>query len=356
MKTIFDRISLGNLELKNRIIRSATFEAGAAENGKITSLLSEVYAELAKGEVGLVITGMMGAGANSRAFSGMVNVDDDSFISSFAQITSSVHNNGGKIVAQLAHCGVKAGVFDKGAVPYGPSEFKVSTGLFAKEMTREEINQIVQAFGIAAEKCKQAGADGVEIHAAHGYMVSQFLSPYYNKRTDEYGGSIENRARLLIEIYDHIREYVKKDFAVLVKINGDDLIQHGFTVKECLAVCEMLSEKGIDAIEVSSGLAIDASSLPFQKPKDDEKGTFTDAAAVIADKVSVPIISVGGYRTIKAIENVLNKSNISAISMSRPFICEPSLIKRWRTGDTASSKCTSCNGCFGEKFACVQHK
>lgn len=153
-------------------------------------------------------------------------------------------------------------------------------------MSQEEIEQIVQDFGIAAKKCKQAGADGVEIHAAHGYLISQFLSPYYNKRSDKYGGNVGNRAKLLLDILDSIRQN-------------------------------------------------------------------TDTAVMIANQVSTPIISVGGYRTIKGIESVLNSSDIAAISMSRPFICEPDLVKRWHSGDTSPAKCISCNGCFGDSFSCV---
>ena len=356
MKTVFDKISMGTLTLKNRIIRSATFEVGAAENGKMTSLLSEIYAELADNEVGLIITGMLGAGRNSRAFPGMINTNDDTFISSFAQTASIVHNKGGKIVAQLAHCGVKTGVIDTELAPYGPSEFEISPGHFSKEMSQEEIEQIVQDFGIAAQKCEQAGADGVEIHAAHGYLISQFLSPYYNKRTDKYGGCVENRAKLLLDILDSIRQNTGKDFPVLVKINGEDLIENGFSKEDCLTVCKLLAEQGVDAIEISSGLAIDQTSVPFQKPADDGKGTFTDTAVMIASQVSIPIISVGGYRTIEGIESVLNSSDIIAISMSRPFICEPNLVRRWHSGDTSPAKCISCNRCFGDSFSCALHK
>lgn len=356
MKSIFEKISLGKLELKNRLVRSATFETGAAENGKMTALLSKIYAELSENEVGLIITGMLGVGVNSRAFPDMIDTSDDSFISSFAQVTSAVHNRDGKIIAQLAHCGVKAGVIDTGAAPYGPSEFEISPGHFSKEMSQEEIKQLVQDFGIAAEKCEQAGADGVEIHAAHGYLISQFLSPYYNKRSDSYGGNVENRARLLLDILESICRHTGKNFSILVKINGEDLVENGFSKEDCLTVCKLLSERGIDAIEISSGLAVDRASVPFQKPVNNEKGTFTDTAAKIADQIAVPVISVGGYRTIEGIENVLNSSDITAISMSRPFICEPALAKRWHTGDKTASKCISCNGCFGEKFGCVQRK
>lgn len=356
MKTIYDRISMGTLTLKNRIIRSATFETGSAENGKITSLLRQIYSELADNEVGLIITGMLGAGINSRAFSGMVDTSDDSFISHFSQVVSCVHDKGSKIIAQLAHCGVKAGVINRGTVPYGPSDFEISSGHFSKEMTQGEIEQIVQDFGIAAAKCKQAGADGVEIHAAHGYLISQFLSPYYNKRTDMYGGSVENRAKLLLDIFDSIRQNTGKDFPVLVKINGEDLVENGFSRENCLFVCKLLAEKGVDAIEISSGLAIDQTSVPFQKPNNNGNGVFTEVAAMIAEQVTVPIISVGGYRTIEGIENVLNSSNITAISMSRPFICEPDLVRRWHNGDTSPAKCISCNRCFGDSFSCALHK
>lgn len=183
-----------------------------------------------------------------------------------------------------------------------------------------------------------------------------FLSPYYNKRADDYGGSVENRARLLLDILENVRLYTGREFPVLVKINGEDLIGHGFSKENCLTVCKLLAEKGVDAIEISSGLAIDQTSVPFQKPTDNGKGTFTDTAAMIASQVSVPIISVGGYRSIEVIQSALNSSDITTISMSRPFICEPDLVKRWHSGDTSPAKCVSCNGCFGNRFSCVLRK
>ena len=238
------------------------------------------------------------------------------------------------------------------AHPYSPSDFMDDTGSIAKEMTLAEIKQVVKDFGSAAEICKRCSADAVEIHAAHGYLLSQFLSPYYNKRNDKYGGSIENRFRIVEEVYLSIRAHVGKDFPIMIKLNYEDLVQPGFIGDECVFVCKRLEELGINGIEISSGLAISPISLPFQKPNNPMSGTFTNGALEVASKVNVPVISVGGYRSLDGIEAVLNEGNISAFSVSRPLICEPDLISKWLKGDTRISKCISCNKCFLGVYGC----
>lgn len=341
MKKIFEECTLGNMTLKNRLVRSATFENGGADNGVITPLLKKVYEELAKGEVGLIITGMMGIGYNACVNSSMVKIYDDSFVTKFTEVTHAVHQLGGKIVVQLGHCGVKSNVIDWNDKPFCPSEYGN-----AKEITKDEIKMLLKNYGEAALKCKTAGADGVQIHAAHGYLISEFLSPYFNKRTDEYGGDIQNRAKFLFDIYNEIRSAVGENYPVLIKINYSDLVENGLNGEECAWICMELEKRGLDAIEISSGIGVSTESAPTQPSQKKIEGFFADGALSIADKITIPVISVGGYRSLAVIEEKLNQGNISAISLCRPLIREPFLVKRWKKNSEEKALCVSCNMCF----------
>jgi len=341
MKRVFEECTVGNMVLKNRLVRSATFENGGADNGVITPLLKKVYEELVKGEVGLIITGMMGIGPNACVNSSMVKIYDDSFIAKFTEVTNSIHQLGGKIVVQLGHCGVKSTIIDWGDKPFCPSDYGN-----AKEISKDEMKMLLKKYGEAALKCKMAGADGVQIHAAHGYLISEFLSPYFNNRTDEYGGDIQNRTKFLFDIYDEIRSSVGENYPVLIKINYSDLVENGLNGEECAWVCMELEKRGLDAIEISSGIGVSTESTPTQPSQKKIEGFFADGALDVAAKVSIPVISVGGYRSIKTIEEKLNQGNIVAVSLCRPFIREPFLAKKWEKDDKAKALCVSCSMCF----------
>jgi 2,4-dienoyl-CoA reductase-like NADH-dependent reductase (Old Yellow Enzyme family) len=342
MKKIFESVRLGNLAIKNRLVRSATFEFGCNGEGAITPAINEVFEELAKGEIGLIVTGMMCI--NRKAGSG-IEIFGDTFGEKFSAIAKTVHKLDSKIVVQLGHMGVKALLSDKDAPPVGPSDIEAPHCKPAKGMTKEQIREHIKDYGIAALRCKEAGADGVQFHGAHGYLMSEFLSPYFNKRTDEYGGSVENRARFLFEAYDEIRARVGKTYPVLIKINYSDLVEPGISGADCVWVCGELAKRGMDGIEVSAGAGFGAASTPCQKGFVNE-GFFGDYALDVASKISAPVISTGGFRTPEAIEAWLNKGNISAIALSRPLIREPALAKRWKDGDLSKALCISCSKCF----------
>ncbi|WP_298016465.1 NADH:flavin oxidoreductase [uncultured Dysosmobacter sp.] len=349
MKKIFETVSLGNLTIKNRLVRSATMEVGGAKDGCITPALGDIYEELSVGGVGLIITGMMGVAPNSCVNSGMTKIYAPEFSDAFAKIAERVHEHGSKIVVQLGHCGVKSRELDGADVAFGPSSIPDRTPP-VREITKEEIADLVKAYGAAALKCKEAGADGVQIHAAHGYLLSEFLSPIYNKRTDEYGG--EGRAKILFEVYDEIRRQVGADYPILVKINGDDIAPGGVSEEEFTKNCEELARRGIDAIEVSCGIAIDKTSNSTQGSRQDEAYN-APMANRLAQKINTAIISVGGYRSIEKIEEVLNGGNIAAISMCRALIREPGLPKRWEAGDRKKAACVACSRCFASsKHGC----
>jgi 2,4-dienoyl-CoA reductase-like NADH-dependent reductase (Old Yellow Enzyme family) len=348
MKKIFESARLGKLRLANRLVRSATFEIGCGEKGEITGALKKVHDDLAQGGVGLIITGGFSIAPNSEESDTTIKIYDDNFPKKFSEIADSVHKTRTKIVVQLGHTGIKARLFEPGGHASGPSDVQFENGSSAKAMTKDEIAAVVAAFGAAAVRCKEAGADGVQIHGAHGYLISEFLSPYYNKRTDEYGGEIKNRARILFEAYDEIRAKTGPDFPVLVKINYSDLVEPGISPDETRLVCKELSNRGIDAIEVSAGVGLNSKSSPAQRGFAEE-GFFIKYAADIASHVSAPVIALGGFRSPEKIEEALNKENIEAVSLCRPFIREPALAKRWENGDLSKAACISCSKCFTVK-------
>jgi len=203
------------------------------------------------------------------------------------------------------------------------------------------------AFADAAFRAKQAGFDGVQMHAAHGYLLSKFLTPYYNRREDEYGGSIENRARMVLETYKVIREKVGPVYPILVKINSEDYMEQGMTFAECKYVCRELDKIGINAIEVSGG---SSSSRPNEgsarKISVEQEAYYKVYAAEIASEISTPIICVGGHRDFAALSAIINETSIEYIALCRPLIYESDLINRWKSGNRERAKCISCNKCF----------
>lgn len=215
-------------------------------------------------------------------------------------------------------------------------------------MTKEEINYIVNAFAEAGRRIKESGFDGVEIHGAHTYLINQFLSPYYNRRTDEYGGSLENRMRFLIEIYYKMREKVGDDFPILVKLTASEFFEGGLTFDETRLICKKLEEIGIDAIEISGNIHGKTKSMVgevFDGHKIQKEGYFLEYAKIISDEVNVPIITVGGFKNIDNIEKILNETNIDYFALSRPLLAEPHLIKRWKDGDRRPAICIRCSKC-----------
>lgn len=346
MKTIFEPVDIGGLTIKNRLIRSATQEGSASQDGNITPELLSIYENLAAGGVGAIITSMVSVDENARVFPQMIKAYGDDFVPEFSQLAAVVHKHNCALIVQLAHCGAKAQPYN-GAAPLAPSPFSVPHQNPASAITLPQIQSISQSFAQAALRCKQAGANGVQIHAAHGYLLSEFLSPIFNKREDDYGGSLANRARIVFEVYHKIRETVGVDYPIFIKINSEDRVDGGFTLEECTQVCKELERQGINGIEVSSGLGLSRESAPAPKIKSaEEEGIFAQNALSIASQLSIPVISVGAYRTPQIIESWLNKGNIQAVSLCRPLISEPDLPNRWKQGDRVKARCISCNKCF----------
>lgn len=351
MAGLFDEIAINKMILGNRSVRSATWTGMAEKDGQCSVKLIKLTEKLARGQVGLIITGFAFVMPNGQALPGQLGIHSNAMIQKLRQMTTAVHKAKGKICMQIVHAGVQTLVTDRDDLPvWGPSA--VHDKLFGwtpKAMTQKDIKDAVQAFASAAARAKRAGFDAVQFHGAHGYLISQFLSPARNLRTDKYGGPIENRARFLFEVYRAVRKTVGKDFPILIKLNTKDFVRGGFHERDALFVAKRLDKMGIDAIEMSGGIpaAGDLSSTRTNIRKISDEAYFLSLAKKIKKQVSVPIILVGGVRSLQGINQILEKGDADLVSMARPFIREPGLIQRWRRGDTKKAKCISCNQCFG---------
>jgi len=230
-----------------------------------------------------------------------------------------------------------------------------------RELTPEEIGVICSAFGRAAGRAKAAGFDAVQIHSAHGYLLSEFLSPFFNRRSDQYGGSIENRARIVLEVFQSVRSAVGDDYPVLIKLNSQDYIDGGFSVDDMLAVAALLEKAGIDAVEMSGGTLYLSGEFSAIRTgvmtKPEQEVYYRDAALRFKAALSIPLLLVGGIRSFDVAEALVDDGTADYISLCRPLIREPGLINRWRSADKRKAGCLSENACFrplmkGEGLGC----
>ncbi|MBW1744356.1 MAG: NADH:flavin oxidoreductase, partial [Deltaproteobacteria bacterium] len=305
MAGLFEQIEINGMILRNRSVRSATWTGMAEKDGQCSMKLIKLTEKLARGEVGLIITGFAYVMPNGQALPGQLGIHSNAMTPKLRLMTKAVHKAKGKICMQIVHAGVQTLVKDRGDLPvWGPSA--VSDKLFGwtpKAMTQKEIKDTVQAFASAAVRAKRAGFDAVQLHGAHGYLISQFLSPATNLRTDKYGGPIENRARFLFEVYRAVRKTVGKDFPILIKLNTKDFVRGGFHERDALFVAKRLDKMGIDAIEMSGGIPAAGNLSPARTRirKTSDEAYFLALAKKIKKQVSVPIILVGGVRSLQAI-------------------------------------------------------
>ena len=349
MKGLFKETYIGNMRLKNRFIRSATWENMTTEDGHMTDKLYKIYDELAQGEVGLIITGYANIVEEEQPNPGMMGIYNDSFVDEYKKLTDLVHASDGKIVMQLAYGGTKTTHNIGERVIYAPSEVpERGTKTLGKAMTKDEIDYITDAFAQAARRTKESGFDGVEIHGAHTYLINQFLSPYYNRREDEYGGSLENRMRFLLDIYTAMRKTVGEEYPILVKLTASEFFDGGLTFAETRVICKKLESIGVDGIEVSGNIHGKANTMVgeyFDGYQIQKEGYFLEYGKVISDEINIPVITVGGLSDIETIEDIANNTNIQYFAISRPLLSEPHLIRRWKEGDRRPGQCERCSKC-----------
>lgn len=349
MPALFEASTLKNVRLRNRFVRSATYEALAGTDGRVTEELAAFMAELSKGEVGLVISGHAHVLPEGQAGPHQMGAFSDALVPGLSLAAKATHEHGAVAALQLAHAGVHG--IGKGPphAPLGPSDGQGRAEQRAKAMTREDISRTVTAFGDAASRAQKAGFDAVQIHAAHGYLLSQFLSPFYNKRNDEYGGSLENRARMLMEVYREVRQRVGHDYPVLVKMNCEDFLEGGLTFPDMLRAARLLENEGLDGLEMSGGTFQSGKKTPSRpgKMKEmDKEVYYKEAAKAFKKELHIPLILVGGFLSFESAERAVQNGLADYVALSRPLIREPHLIKRWANGDRRKATCVSCNSCF----------
>ncbi|MFX1570588.1 MAG: NADH:flavin oxidoreductase [Promethearchaeota archaeon] len=371
-------MNIGKMEVKNRFVRSAVLENMASETGEVSDTLTKTFTSLAKGEVGLIITGMMYVHPLGKGYPLQTGIHNDNLLSGLKGMVDAIHQENGKVAFQLGHAGLQTDKKYIGALPVGPSKQIMNPVTFTKpkEMTEEDINESIDAFTKAAIRASKAGADAIQLHGAHGYLISEFISPFYNRRKDNWGGSDENRFRYLRELIISIKKVIPADMAILVKLNSIDFTpKEGITPKIASKYVEWLGNLGIDGIEISAGSVAFApfkmcrGDVPVKemaqffpdaiRPRaeevfEDMKGKFDfeesynlEAAKEIKSSMGeLSLILVGGMRTKSYMEKILENQFADFISMARPFIREPYLVKNFRLEKQEKAACVSCNRCL----------
>jgi len=350
MASLFDVTTINTITLQNRFVRSATWEGMAGSDGSVTDKIIDMYVQQATGGIGLIITGHTYVSKEGQAVPLQLGMHRDALVPGFADLTRAVHERGSRIMVQLSHAGCRADVGQTGVGPMGPSVLQNEQGQVCRAMTQGDIDAVAEAFSDAAGRAKKAGFDGVQIHGAHSYLLSEFLSPCHNGRQDSYGGSIENRARLLLEVVAAVRRAIGHDRILSVKINSDDFIDGGFAKEDMLEVAPMLGEAGVDAVELSGGSPFSPKYMatrPGPIRSEADEVYYREAAILYKQRMRVPLILPGGIRSYGVAQRLVEEGITDYISMSRPLIREPGLIKRWKAGDLRKAACVTDNLCLG---------
>jgi 2,4-dienoyl-CoA reductase-like NADH-dependent reductase (Old Yellow Enzyme family) len=322
----------------------------ADEAGRPLPQLETLYGNLARGGVGLLITGHMYVHPSGKAHPSMTGVYSDDLIPGLSTLADAVHAEGGAVAMQINHAG-RQSRGDLLKDPVGPSDHPPAPPRSgARAMTVNEIEMLIDAYAQASRRAVSAGFDAVQIHAAHGYLISQFLSPLANRRTDEWGGSLENRTRFLKRVVSAVREQVGDDFPVLAKLGVRDESSEGLTLEEGAAIISQLHDWGLDAVEISGGLADTGTfNITGDIGPGKNEAYFRPWAQAARSAAELPIILVGGMRSLATMEDVLQSGDAQMISMCRPLICEPDLPNRLAAGTQTAAACVSKNRCWPRK-------
>jgi 2,4-dienoyl-CoA reductase-like NADH-dependent reductase (Old Yellow Enzyme family)/thioredoxin reductase len=318
----------------------------AGEDGSVNDRHIAYYVKRAKGGVGYITFEHTGVLKQGRAFPNMALIDSDQHIPPFKELVEAIHKENGKIVIQINHAGRQTSASITGSPIVAPSAIPCPVRKeMPRELSHEEIQKIVEAFGEAAWRVKEAGADGVEIHMAHGYLINQFLSPFSNKRGDEYGGDADRRMRMAIEVLRAVRNKVGPDFTVLCRLSADEYVEAGLKLEDTKEIAKALERTGADALHVSACVA--ASGYLNHPPYYAEEGVFVHLAQGIKSVVGIPVIAVGRIRTPELANQILEEKKADLISMGRALIADPDLPTKALQGRREEIiPCISCNRCI----------
>lgn len=346
LKSLFEPFSLGTMQLRNRIVMPPMATHFAGEDGSVNDRHMAYYLRRVKGGVGYITFEHTGILKQGRASPNMALLDRDQNIPSFRRLVEKVHQEGGKIVIQINHAGRQTSSSFTGSPIVAPSAIPCPVRKeMPLELSVEEIQKIIKAFGEAARRVRETGADGVEIHMAHGYLINQFLSPFSNHRTDEYGGDPERRMRMAVEVLRAVRNQVGPDFTIVCRLSADEYVEGGLTLEETKEIAKALERNGADGLHISACVA--ASGYLNHPPYYADEGVFVHLAQGIKSVVSIPVITVGRIRTPELANKILEEKKADLVSMGRALIADPDLPLKASQGKTEEIiPCISCNRCI----------
>lgn len=356
MSILFTPIRIRNMEVKNRFMRSATGDRLGEGTGFPSERQVRFYAEIAAGGIGLIVSGQTAAHPSGKSYFSQNSLDRDEHIPRFKSLTAAVHEKGAKIAVQLNHSGREAAKYrnpmnEEAIAPSSVENDPFFTGKY-RPMTEAEIWEVIHGFGDAARRAREAGFDSVQLHGAHAYLLMQFLSPFTNRRRDEWGGSLENRLRFHKEIYFDVRRKAGDDYPLLVKLGVEDGFPGGLEFREGLQAAKALAELGFDSLEISGGLRGKRfEGTEFRTNITPEReGYYRAWCREVKRQISGPVAMVGGLRSIPLMEEVIRKGETDLVSLCRPLIREPGLIRRWAADPSYLPACISCNKCLESLF------
>jgi 2,4-dienoyl-CoA reductase-like NADH-dependent reductase (Old Yellow Enzyme family)/thioredoxin reductase len=346
LEKLFSPFSIGSLKLANRIVMPPMATNYATPQGFVTDRQIAYYVERARGGVGYITVEHTGIHQQGKASPKMLMIHSDENAEKIKNLVEAVHAAGGKIVVQINHAGRQTFSKVTGETIVGPSAVPVLPAMETpRELTIREIEDLVATFTIAAERVKNTGADGVELHMAHGYLICSFLSPFSNKRKDRYGGTIAGRARFALEVLRSVRQRVGSGFPVICRLSGDEYVAGGLNVEDTRQIAKLLEKEGADALHISACNA--ASGFLNHPPYYVTEGVFVHLAEAVKARVDIPVITVGRIRNPLMADQIIADGKADLISMGRALIADPRLPQKAKEGRLAEIiPCISCNKCI----------
>jgi 2,4-dienoyl-CoA reductase-like NADH-dependent reductase (Old Yellow Enzyme family)/thioredoxin reductase len=346
LKSLFSPFSIGNLKLENRIVMPPMATNYATLEGFVSDRQIAYYVDRAKGGVGYITVEHTAIHEQGKASPKMLMISTDEHAAKIENLVEAVHAAGGKIVVQINHAGRQTFSKVTGAPIVGPSAVPVSPAMETPhELSAGEIEDLVNLYTRAAERVKKTGADGVEIHMAHGYLICSFLSPFSNKRKDQYGGDIDGRTRFALEVLRSVRQQVGPDFPVICRLSGDEYVEEGLNVNDTRQIARLLEKEGADALHISACNA--ASVFLNHPPYYVAEGVFVHLAEAVKSEVDIPVITVGRIRNPVMADQIIQDQKADLVSMGRALIADPRLPEKAKQGQFDDIiPCISCNKCI----------
>lgn len=346
LEKLFSPFSIGHLKLENRIVMPPMATNYATSKGFVSDRQIAYYVERARGGVGYINVEHTGIHDQGKASPKMLMISTDEHVAKIENLVEAVHAAGGKIVVQINHAGRQTFSKVTGAPIVGPSAVPALPAMETpRELAVSEIEDLVSVYTQAADRVKKAGADGVELHMAHGYLICSFLSPFSNKRKDQYGGDITGRSRFALEVLRSVRQSLGPDFPIICRLSGDEYVEEGLNVNDTRQIAKLLEKEGADALHISACNA--ASGFLNHPPYYVKEGVFVHLAAAVKSEVDIPVITVGRIRNPVMADQIIQDGKADLVSMGRALIADPNLPQKAKEGRLEEIiPCISCNKCI----------